>query len=70
MQNDEAVEVWNLMRNYIDKKQMAIAAERFVDLLADFGFGDQEIESCIGYDSTLDSAIMYYLDDDFEEEDD
>lgn len=70
MQDDEAVEVWNLIRNYIDKKQMIIAAERYVDLLADFNFTDQQFEDCLGYDSTLDSAIMYYLDNDFEEEDD
>jgi hypothetical protein len=45
-------------------------AERYVDLLADFGMPDKVFKAAIGVDETLDQAIGYYLNDDFDGEDD
>ena len=47
-------------------------AEKYVDLLADYGVSDETFKEVIGTDGPLDDAISYYLDldnvDDDEEE--
>ena len=48
------------------KKNQDIAAERFVDLLADYGVDDHTLTQVIGSDATLDGAINYFLDVDEE----
>jgi hypothetical protein len=63
-------DVWLLFADYIDKKQLEVAAERYVDLLADYGVSDRTLEAATGVDGTLDSAIEYYLDEGSDEEDD
>lgn len=60
--NDEQIgEIWTLFKEYIDKKQVDIIAEKFVDLLADYGVGDHVLKDALGVDSDLDAAIGYYL---------
>ena len=67
-------EVWSLFKEYLDKKNIEVAAERFIDLLADYGVDDETLKDALGTDNVLDSAIYYYLDipedsyDDEEEE--
>ena len=63
-------DIWMLFSDFIEKKQVEAAAERFVDLLADYGVSDRVLQSATGVDSTLDQAIEYYLDEDDAEEDD
>jgi hypothetical protein len=63
-------DIWLLFADYIDKKQLEVAAERYVDLLADYGVSDRVLESATGVDGTLDSAIEYYLDEPDAEDDD
>ncbi len=63
-------DIWMLFADYIDKKQLEVAAERFVDLLADYGTSDRVMQNAMGVDGTLDQAIEYYLDEDEEDEDD
>lgn len=63
-------DIWMLFADYIDKKQLDVAAERFVDLLADYGTSDRVMQNAMGVDGTLDQAIEYYLDEDEEDEDD
>ena len=62
MNESQIVEVWQLFKEYTDKKSVEIAAERYVDLLADYGIGDDTMISVLGTDSILDQAINYYLD--------
>ena len=67
-------DIWMLFSDFIDKKQVDAAAERFVDLLADYGVSDRVLQGATGVDGTLDQAIDYYLDepdaaDDEEDED-
>ncbi len=63
-------DIWLLFADYIDKKQLEVAAERYVDLLADYGVSDRVLSSATGVDPTLDQAIDYYLDEPSDEDDD
>ena len=49
-----------------------MAAEKYVDLMADYGVNDETFQQCFGHCYTLDNAIKYYLDldneDDLDEE--
>jgi hypothetical protein len=68
MNDEQIVDVWNLFKNYLDKKHIETAAERFVDLLADYGVDDITFKECLGSENNLDQAISYYLDDDVDED--
>lgn len=61
-------DVWLLFADYLDKKQIDIAAERYVELLVDYGVTDRTLQNSMGVDQVLDQAISYYLEED--EEDD
>ena len=63
-------DIWLNFVEYIDKKQLETVAERYVDLLADFGVPDKVFKEALGVDETLDQAIGYYLNDDEDIEDD
>ena len=56
-------DIWMLFADYVDKKQLEVAAERYIDLLADYGVSDRTLQGTTGVDGTLDSAIEYYLDE-------
>jgi hypothetical protein len=65
-------DIWLLFADYVDKKVVDNVAERYVDLLADFGVTDRVMQAATGVDSVLDAAIEYYMDEeseDLEEED-
>jgi len=68
MNEENIAEIWTLFKEYLDKKQLDIVAEKYIDLMADYGISDITLKESLGVDSTLDHAICYYLDD--EEEDD
>ena len=70
MNEDQIADIWSLMKEYIDKKTVDVAAERYVDMLADHGVHDRVLESALGHDDVLDNAIQYYLGKDAEEEED
>ena len=63
-------DIWMLFSDFIEKKQVEAAAERYVDLLADYGVSDRVMQSAMGVDHTLDQAIEYYLDEDEDEDED
>ena len=66
MNEDQIVDIWNLFKEYLDKKQIDIAAEKYIDLLADYGVDDITLKESLGNDKYLDYAINYYLDLDSE----
>jgi hypothetical protein len=74
MKEEQIADIWTLFKGYIDKKSVDIAAEKFVDLLADYGTSDEYFKDLLGVDPDLDNAIQYYLeldqdiDDDYEED--
>ena len=47
---------------------MDLVAEKFVDLMADYGVEDEEFQAALGADDDLDKAIQYYLDVDQDED--
>ena len=70
MNEEHISDIWTMFKEYVDKKQMELVAEKFVDLLADYGVSDETFKEVIGTDSNLDEAISYYLDLDNVEDDD
>jgi len=62
MDDEKLADVWMLFKEYLDKKHVEMAAERFIDLMADYGVSDETLTDLVGTDSTLDAAISYYLD--------
>jgi hypothetical protein len=65
-------DIWLNFVEYLDKKQLETVAERYIDMLADFGVSDKVLQGATGIDDMLDQAISYYLneDDDIEDDDD
>jgi hypothetical protein len=61
-------DVWLLFADYIDKKVIDSVAERYVELLADFGVTDRILNGATGVDGALDSAIEYYLDEESDDD--
>ena len=68
MDESQIAEIWTTLKEYFDKKNLETAAERYVDLLADFGVSDETFQELLGTDEYLDDAIGYYLDIDTYEE--
>jgi hypothetical protein len=66
---DQVADIWNLFKEYLDKKHVELAAEKYVDLLADYGVDDITFKEAMGHENHLDNAINYYLDLDADEED-
>jgi len=64
MDEEQIADIWMLFKEYLDKKHVEMAAERFVDLCADYGASDESLKDAMGSDDALDYAINYYLDDD------
>jgi hypothetical protein len=69
MNEQQIGDVWTLFKEYIDKKQLEIVAEKFIDLLADYGVDDHVFKDALGVDADLDTAIGYYLDIDTDSDD-
>lgn len=61
MNEEQIVDIWSLFKEYLDKKQIDIVAEKYVDLMADYGVSDETFKEALGTDSLLDEAIGYYL---------
>ena len=70
MNEEQIADVWMMFKEYLDKKHVEMAAERFIDLMADYGVSDETFKDLLGTDAALDAAINYYLDIDSEYEDD
>ena len=67
MDETQVVDIWTMFKEYLDKKHIEMAAERYVDLMADLGTDDDRFIAALGHCSYLDSAINYYLDLDGED---
>jgi hypothetical protein len=67
--NDEFfADVWMLFKEYFDKKNVELAAEKYVDVLIDYGVDDTRLAELLGADKHLDTAIQYYLEMDTDED--
>jgi hypothetical protein len=67
MTDNQISDIWIFFKEFINKKELELAAEQYVDLLADFGIKDKILEGARGADAELDHAIEYYLEKDSEE---
>ena len=54
------VEMWDLFKDYTDKKHQPVIAEKYVQLVTDHGASDRDLQNVLGHDDDLD-------DDDFED---
>jgi hypothetical protein len=70
MNEEHISDIWTMFKEYVDKKQIELVAEKYVDLLADYGVSDETFKEVLGTDSNLDEAIGYYLDLDDVDNDD
>jgi hypothetical protein len=70
MNEEHISDIWTMFKEYVDKKQISLVAEKYIDLLADYGVSDETFKEVIGADGTLDEAIGYYLDLDEVDDDD
>ena len=69
IEGSQLVEIWQFFKEYMDRKQATdLVAEKFVDLMADYGVEDEEFQAALGADDDLDKAIQYYLDVDQDED--
>ena len=57
LDSNKVIELWQFFKEYLDQKQIEVIAEKYVDLLADYGVPDEELQDAIGHDDTLDDAI-------------
>jgi|TARA_R110000796_G_scaffold76059_7_gene170212 hypothetical protein len=62
MNDEQIADIWMMFKSYLDKKHIEMAAEKFVDLMADYGVDDIIFKDLLGTDAALDTAISYYLD--------
>jgi hypothetical protein len=63
MNENQIADIWLLFKEYLDKKTLETVADRYVELMADYGVTDKALASATGTDETLDKAIEYYLDE-------
>ena len=69
MDERQIVDIWLTFKEYLDKKTIADAAERYVDTLIDYGVSDATLKESLNFDSVLDDAIQYYFDDYVDDDD-
>ena len=64
------VDIWSLIKENVDKKNIETVAESYIDICADYGADDQVLREAQGTCDNLDKAIDYYLDETEEDQDD
>jgi len=73
MKDDLIADLWSVVVEHIPEKQRKDVAGDFINALLDHGVKDSILESLMGIDPYLDTAIEYSIDrdevDDYDEED-
>ena len=70
MDESQIVDIWTVFKDNIDKKNIEVVAERYVEVCADYGADDEHFKNALGNCNDLDNAINYYLDVDEDAYDD
>lgn len=70
MNENVIADVWNLFKDFLDKKSIDLVAEKYIDLLADYGVDDLVFKEIKDVDQHLDDAISYYLGDMYDNDSD
>lgn len=68
MNETNIVEIWALFKTYVEKKSLADAAEKYVEVLVENGVSDSMLEAAVGSEIALDRAIEYYLSEENEDD--
>ncbi len=63
------IDMWGLMKAYVNVKERDIVANKFVDIALDNGVTDAELQELIGLDDELDEAVREMLETDDEDAD-
>jgi hypothetical protein len=69
MKEDLIADIWTVIIEHIPEKHRKDVATDFVNTLLDHGIKESVLESLIGIDSYLDTAISYTIDNEDIEED-
>ena len=70
MKEDLIGDLWQVVVGHIPEKQREDVASEFVNILLDYGIKESVIESLLGVDPHLDSAVEYAIDDEVIDDDD
>lgn len=70
MNDTMIIDIWDAFKEYIPEKSRGTAASQFIEVLADNDVGDDVLESLLGYDPHLDTAIELILDSEKTNDDD
>jgi hypothetical protein len=68
MNEEQIADIWMMFKEYLDKKHVEMAAEKYVDMLIDYGVNDMQLKELLGTDKHLDIAIQYCLEIDHDQE--
>ena len=63
MEEDLIIGVWDTFKDYIPEKNRETAANHFVDFLTGQDVSIETLESVMGYDTHMDSAIELVLEE-------
>jgi hypothetical protein len=69
MKEDLIADIWTLVIEHIPEKDRKTVAADFVNTLLDYGIKESVLESLLGVDPFLDTAIEYSIDGEEIEED-
>ena len=69
MNEEFSADIWMMFKEYLDKKHIEMAAEKYVDMLIDYGMDDIQLKEMLGTDKHLDAAIQYCLEMDEDDSD-
>ena len=73
MKDDLIADLWSVVVEHIPEKHRKDVAGDFINTLLDYGIKDSVLESLMGVDPYLDSAIEYSIDgsdiDDYDDDD-
>jgi hypothetical protein len=71
MKDDLIADIWTLVIEHIPEKHRKDLAADFVNTLLDYGIKESTLESLVGVDPYLDTAIQYAIDgEEIEDEED
>ena len=59
--SSHVIDIWNLFKEYIDKKQIEMVAEKYVDACADMGVSDETFRDSMGSCDHLDAVSYTHL---------
>jgi len=69
MKEDLIGDLWQVVVGHIPEKQREDVAAEFINILLDYGIKESVIESLLGVDPHLDSAVEYAIDDEVIDDD-